>query len=287
MPEQTGRSLDYPRRPRASRSAEAVALISLLAVAALGNWMSASAASEDDAPVGPLTAVAARAPLIGACLRAVDLPLDEVTEVAQALEMEAAKRNHLFPDLSVSISAPKSPDEAMIVALWPHQAPRDSEQTRQQVRSPGPCAGVDDGWAFTVTHDLLASGANRLLDGAQIGSDWSGQIDVTFHPAESRVRSTLTFSGPFGISGSCWIDETLSIDGPSGLPKVTTERGDDAGIAGLVACRRFEEEMHEGGAGALAIALFPADVTSQTQAALRATEVEVTSSAVIVRGLAR
>ena len=155
-------------------------------------------------------------------------------------------------------------------------------------REPGPCLDGERGWAFGVTRALLQDGADRLMERADFGSSWSGSIEVTFAPEDARVRSTLYFSGPLGISGSCWLDETPVIDPDSGTPGVVTESGDQAGLAGIVACRRFEEELSEGGAGAQAMALFPKTLAAADSGpGMRAETIEVTDELLIIRGVTR
>jgi hypothetical protein len=180
---------------------------------------------------------------------------------------------------------PGPSDASITIALWPEQAPAGQREALLAMQAPRPCPSEEDGWAFVVTSDLLADGADRLMERAEFGAEWSGRIDVSFYPEDTRVRSTLHFSGPLGIAGSCWIDETLAVDPDSGSPAVASESGDDAGLAGFVACRRFADELAEGGAGAQALALFPTSLaTGPSSTAMWATAIELTDDLVIIRG---
>jgi hypothetical protein len=90
------------------------------------------------------------------------------------------------------------------------------------------------------------------------------------------------------MSGSCWIDEVLTVDKLIGLPTVITTTGDDAGFAGLVACQRFEAEMAEGGAGGQAVALLPRSLTTPDgPTAFLATDAAVTDDGIVVTGHSR
>ncbi len=221
---------------------------------------------------------------IGACLRVAHPTLTDAQPLADVLAAEALARDHFFPGLGVTIEPSGPAGEATVVALWPGGEPAH-ESAVSELHEADACAPAESGWSFGVTHALLADAADRLLERADFGSDWTGNIEVTFHPEEARVRSTLDFSGPFGIEGSCWIDETLAIESDSGRPLVVGQSGDDAGLPGLVACRRFEAEMSEGGAGAQALALLPATIgEGHAEVTLAATGFELTQELLIVRG---
>jgi hypothetical protein len=249
-------------------------------------WVATSDATD---PIGNQTASFPREDGLGACLRIAQLPTADPRPIADALAAEAAAHDHLFPELAVT-TEPEPPDPgdgALLVALWPGGAPSDDGSAAAALQGADACPDAAAGWAFGVTHELLADGADRLLERAEFGSDWSAEIEVSLHPEDARVRSTLRFSGPWGISGSCWIDETLMV-GPDGLPGVISESGDDAGLPGLVACRRFEAEMSEGAAGAQAVALFPPSLAAaDASPRLRATGVGIIDGLVVVRGETR
>ena len=226
---------------------------------------------------------------VGMCLRSVGPPLAETEAITAALEGEATARPHLFPHAAAIVRMPTPTDDSTLFGMWPAGTPSQLEAALADLESERVCARPARGWAFAVTRDMLADGADRVLEQADFGDDWNATIEVSFDAEDGRIRTALRFSGPLGISGSCWIDEWPSVDAATGLPMVRSERGDDAGLAGLVACRRFEAEMTEGGAGGQAMALFPDALASGDvpDTSLRATTVEVLPDLVVIRGTGR
>lgn len=221
---------------------------------------------------------------IGACLALAGGTADEAMLI-RALERSAAARPYLLPDATYEASTVAGEPGRSRIAAWPSGA---SEADLARFRAGddiGPCAEPTEGWAFTVTDDLLADGADRLLAAAEFSEEWTAAISVELQPEESRVRTTLRFVGPLAVGGSCWLDETLTLDAASGRPVVRAEAGDDAGIPGLVACGRFHESMPDGGAGALALALLPAEASgADGQPVLRAGSVVVGADRITVTG---
>lgn len=275
---------DHASRRLMGQRVTALLLVAVVTVGGLGVWLTTGHANNADLPIHEGTAHP-RQTGIGVCLQMERTPTADAESIAALLIGEATSRDHLFPSAEKRMAMPDPTDSSTTIAVWPARAPAAVEASRLEMRASWPCVSEVDGWAFIVTRDLLSDGAELLMERADFGSEWSGSIDVSFHPEDTRVRSTLSFSGPFGISGSCWIDETLAIDSDLGLPTVVSESGDDAGLAGLVACRRFADELSEGGAGAQAVGLFPDSLAdAASSAAMRATSIELSDDLVVIRG---
>ena len=226
---------------------------------------------------------------VGLCVNvAGGLTEADAIALEAAVLAEAQARPHLFPE--VTVARAESPtdgiDPMLAIAAWPFVT---SGQLGDDLAAPSdrdPCHQPSPAWTAAVTIDLLADGADAILANEQLSEGWSGSVAVTVEPNRSLVRSELTFSGPFGIGGHCWIDETITVDPATSTLSVTSESGNDAGLAGLVACKRFEESMVEGGAGGQAIALlsFAQPDRPVGDQRFEVESAEVTESAVVVSG---
>lgn len=279
------------RRGLASRTATAITLTTVLTLSAAAVWLATSEA--DSRVADPNQSVSfPRETGVGACLRLVRRPVDP-EPLVDALAGVAIGNDHFFPTLDMTTIGAE-PRDGLIVALWPVGAPPEDQAIRV-AQDATPCSHVDagpsavgGGWSFALTHDLLSDAADRLLERADFGSEWIAHIEVTLHPKQAQVRTKLDFSGPLGITGSCWMDEIVVIDLETGLPDVERKSGNDAGLPGLVACRRFEQELDAGGAAAQALALFPpALVEEDADITLAVTDVDVTDEMIIVSGRTR
>jgi hypothetical protein len=275
-------------RGLASRRATAATLITFLAVGMAAVWLATDDAVSQADEAGIELEPVPREAGVGACLNVAYPRSSGQWAGVDILEHEAAAHDHLFPALETVTVPPRPLDRGMIVALWPNGAPSPGEAAMTASRGDEACATADSTWALRITRELLADGADRLLERATFGEDWTATIDVSLHPGQSRVRTRLDFSGPFGVKGSCWIDETFAIDLQTGLPEVISSSENDAGLAGLVACRRFEKELAGGGAGAQALALLPSAVTDgSTDPTLALSRIEVTDGMVTLSGTTR
>jgi hypothetical protein len=274
-----------PNRGLASRAATAAALVGFLAVGMTAVWLATSDVASQDDPVGGERVTFPREVGVGACLHLADPRATDMEPGAETLARTAAAHDHLFPALASVTVPPRPPEHGTIVALWPNGAPSSGAAAIEASRVDAACAAAESGWTLRVTRDLLADGADRLLEQAEFGDDWSARIDVSFHPRQSRVRTKLDFSGPFGVNGACWIDETFVIHPENGLPDVITKSQNDAGLAGLVACRRFERELADGGAGAQALALLATTLRDEaTGPSLTVSRIDVTDELIALSG---
>ena len=113
-------------------------------------------------------------------------------------------------------------------------------------------------WSMVVSQALLQGSAARILESAGLPDDVSTQIDVEFYPDEERVRTTMRFTAAFGVGGTCWVDDVLSIDPAAGSPLASDEMHQDLHfLAPQDACTRFHAFMTDGAAGMLATHLMP------------------------------
>ena len=157
-------------------------------------------------------------------------------------------------------------------------------------RSGQPCLMHEFDWTARFARDFLLEGAELMLEQASKTPGFESSIELDWFPADARVRSTLTFSGPFGIpKGTCWIDDALSIEPESGRAVASGERGMDVSPLGDVVCARFYDNLPDGGAGEQAVSLLPTEVPLGDGQALRfvAETVHVSDDAVVVAGTLR
>lgn len=111
-------------------------------------------------------------------------------------------------------------------------------------------------------------------------------VEVRWYPDEARVRTWLEFEGPLGIpNGTCWIDDTLSID-EGGAARASAETGLQTSPFAEGACGRFFDYLPLGGAGQQAITLLPTEVSLADGSVLRFSveTVDVESDAIVISG---
>jgi len=150
----------------------------------------------------------------------------------------------------------------------------------------GTCPVAGDGWTLRVGRDLLQGSAERFLASAGLPDDVATAIDVELVPDQGLVRTTLRFEGGFGVGGTCWVDDVLSVDPATGAAHAGDELHQDLHfLAPQDACTRFRAFMPDGGAGQLAIRLVPAAPTEGIDPVrLRVGQVAVAADAITVSG---
>ena len=112
-------------------------------------------------------------------------------------------------------------------------------------------------------------------------------VVIDWYPTEARMRTTLVFAGPLDIpNGTCWIDDTLSVDSVTGTIVASGERGLETSPFAEGACGRFFDHLPDGGAGEQAVTLLPRIVALTDGSELRfvAEDVRVEEDAVSVSG---
>lgn len=143
-------------------------------------------------------------------------------------------------------------------------------------------------WTARFSREFLVEGAELMLEEADKTPGFDSSIELEWFPGEARLRSTLSFSGPFGIpSGTCWVDDVLSIDPESGRALASGDRGMDVSPLGDVVCGRFYDNLPKGGAGQQAVDLLPTEVDLGDGRTLRfvAETVQVHDDAVAIAGV--
>jgi len=242
----------------------------------------------------------------GLCLEATATVADrsEWTEIIDAVVAAAETQSDFFPDPTVaSIPDPTSSwDPASTptikVGVWSGDADDPgSDATRLEQLTDTGCQAEDAGWTTVITHELLLAGAERILAAARLPDERGealipegafADIDVEFHPADQRVRTTLEFEVELGfgitISGDCWIDDVLSVEGGHVIASSTADMKTSFG--GGRACAKFQRFMVAGGAGERAIGLLPASLplSSGTDLMFVASAVELGDSTISLLG---
>jgi len=189
--------------------------------------------------------------------------------VTEAVESRTA----MFP-------APVLVDEGSRIDVWAGYAGSE----------PGagmPCLEPGSEWSARYGREFLEAGADQMLAEADTTPGFSSSIDIEWHPDEDRLRTVLVFAGPFDIpNGTCWVDDALSVDHLAGLVVASGEQGLETSLFGEVACRRFFDNLPDGGAGEQAVTLLPATVELLDGSVLRfvAERVDVRDDAVVVAG---
>jgi hypothetical protein len=228
------------------------------------------------------------------CLVVTDLSATAWAGVVADVAGTVAAHPTLFPDpLVVPDPDPSgAPIARAAIGVWAtggsgQAATGDPSSPGQQPDAREGCAVGGSGWTLRFERGFLDAAADRMLADAPTTPGFSSSIDLEWAPGEDRVRTTLTFSGPFGIpNGTCWIDETLGSD-DTGRAMVAAETGMQTSPFGDVACGRFFEHLGRGGAGAQAVALVPVDVEVPGAPGLRfhVDSVDVGEDAILVSGL--
>ena len=277
---------EQARDGRRSLAAMAVAMAIAVGAITLGVALDVSGGS-DVVVTGPRET--AREDGLGLCVTVADGMAGTDAAALEAMVLaEARARPHMFPEVTVVTAAPAADDAGSMTAIgaWPFVASERHQDALASQTDDTPCRATSSGWTAAVTMDLLADGADAILAAEQLSEGWSGSVAVTVEPDRSVVHTELTFTGPLGIGGHCWIDETVTIDPATSTIVLTAESGNDAGLAGLVACRRFEDSMVEGGAGGQAMALLTYVGSGQLVGGQRfaVESVEVGEEAIVLSG---
>jgi hypothetical protein len=228
------------------------------------------------------------APSVALGQSSADAPADVCLEVAGGLAPEVmssladavaqmvAQNQSLFPQPQVTPTA----SGIDIHAGHPDLPARSSRS----------CLMPDYDWTARFARDFLVEGAELMLEQADRTPGFESSIDLEWVPGESRIRSTLTFSGPLGIpSGSCWVDDTLTVEPGTGAAVASADRGMDVSLFGDVVCDRFYGNLPKGGAGEQAVGLLPKEVAIEDGRVLRfVTEtVQVLDDALVTAGTIR
>lgn len=225
---------------------------------------------------------------IGLCLTAVVSDGTGHEGLSDTIKTAVAANPHFFPGQTTRVDAASpSPDITLAtVAAWPYGASDGEVAEWRESQDRKRCPGRPDGWSIRVTQALLADGADRLLAGADFSEEWTASMEVELRPAESSIRTVLSFSGPLNISGSCWVDDLVSVDPTSGTTVVSSEADDDAGLPGLIACRRFADSLPDGAAGEQALALIPTMVAIEGAPDLRLVtdSIDLSTEAIVIEG---
>jgi hypothetical protein len=155
--------------------------------------------------------------------------------------------------------------------------------------TPGEGACLEDGsdWSARYDRGFLQAGAERMLAEAPTTPGIESSVTIEWHPAETRLRTLLEFSGPFDIpSGRCWIDDVLAVDDATGTVVASAERGLETSPFAESACGRFYDHLPAGGAGEQAVTLVPSRVVLDGGGSLHLVPVQVTvlDDAIVVSG---
>ncbi len=238
----------------------------------------------------PGLAVSAHAASEGAadvCLEVASnaVPADAWTRLTDEIGETIAARTALFPDPTTEIVV----HEALLGAATPSLR-LDIDSGRDSGRTPrpgAPCLEPGFDWSARFGRDFLDAGADQMLAEAPTTPGIDSSVDLGWHGDENRIRTTLDFAGPLSIpNGTCWIDDTLSIDVASGMAVASAEQGVETSIFAEGACGRFFDHLTNGGAGEQAVTLLPTEIELEGGRALHlvAEQVTVTPDAIIVGG---
>jgi len=235
-------------------------------------------------------AVAAHADSEGAadvCLEVASnaVPADAWTRLTDEIGETVAERTALFPDPTIEIVV----HEALLGAATPSlRLDIDSGRESGGTLRPGaPCLEPGLDWSARFGRDFLDAGADQMLADAPTTPGIDSSVDLEWHGDENRIRTTLVFAGPLDIpNGTCWIDDTLSIDDASSTAVASGEQGVKTSIFAEGACGRFFDHLTNGGAGEQAVMLLPTEIELEGGRALHfvAERVTVTPDAIIVGG---
>jgi hypothetical protein len=252
----------------------------------------ASVTREQDRPPGggdpPPAAALPRERGVGLCLAATVPSGTDEAELVAAVESASTANRYFFPEPFLDLDVDTDPDGVALVtaAVWPSGASTEQVSEWRQDQTRSGCPEHHDGWSLRITRALLADGADRLLAEAEFGDPWTAFMEVELRPAESSIRTVLHFGGPLGISGTCWVDDILSVDPTTGTPVVVAVAGNDAGVFGMIACTRFAESIPDGAAGEQARDLVPTGATLGGPTDLRvvADSITLSEDALVIEG---
>lgn len=192
------------------------------------------------------------------CLEVATGAMTETAWSALTAGVEAAisSRPSLFP-------APSMEAAGRRLDVWGDRA----DPGRSEGRA---CLEPGREWSIRFGRGLLEAGAERMLAEAPTTPGIESEVRLEWHPAEGRLRTTLTFAGPLDIpNGSCWVDDVLAVDGPRGVAVAIAEQGRRTSPFAEWACDRFFEYLPDGGAGEQAVTLLPTTVEPADGDALR------------------
>lgn len=153
--------------------------------------------------------------------------------------------------------------------------------------SEGMCLEVGYEWTSRFGRAFLDAAADQMLAEAPTTPGIDSNVTIEWSPAETRLRTTLVFAGPFDIpNGTCWIDDALSVDAESDVVVTSGEQGVKTSPFAEGACDRFFDHLPDGGAGEQVITLLPASVTLEDGGVLRflAEQVSLYEDAIVVSG---
>ena len=193
-----------------------------------------------------------------------------------------------------AVAASVSESLAQRTALFP--TPQlDQEPARIDIDSghlggdPGHAGCLQPGaeWTARFGRAFLEAGADQMLAEAPTTPGIDSEVTIEWYPDEARLRTTLVFAGPLDIpNGTCWVDDSLSIDEVEGIVVASGEQGVKTSPFAEGACGRFFDHLPQGGAGEQAVTLLPPTVTLPDGHELRfvAEDVLVEEDAVSVSG---
>jgi hypothetical protein len=149
------------------------------------------------------------------------------------------------------------------------------------------CLKPGTDWTARFGREFLEAGADQMLAEAPTTPGIDSEVTIEWYPDEARMRTALVFAGPLDIpNGTCWIDDTLSIDAAEGIVVASGDQGVETSPFAEGACGRFFDHLPQGGAGEQAVTLLPPRVVLPDGDELRfvAEDVLVEEDAVSVSG---
>jgi hypothetical protein len=238
--------------------------------------------------VGLTTPAQARLGLVDACLAvaATDVTAETWTRLRERIEAVAADRTALFPSPSIVAGTHAALSGSAVPV---HELAIDAGHGSSDASEWGPGSCLEPGleWTARFGQPFLQASADRMLLEAQTTPGIESAVDIGWFAAEHRLRTTLVFAGPFDIpNGTCWIDDTLSIDAQAGTAVASGQQGLETSPFAEGACGRFFDHLAEGGAGEQAVTLFPMEVDLPDGGTIRlvATHLSVTDAEIVVGG---
>lgn len=238
--------------------------------------------------VGMTTPAHAGPAAVDACLAvtATDITSEAWTHIRERIEAVVADRTAMFPSPSIVADSHDGLSRAAAPAL---ELAVDAGHLglHMPAAARGSCLESGLEWTARFGQPFLQAAADRMLLEAPTTPGIESAVDIGWFAAEDRLRTTLVFAGPFDIpNGSCWIDDTLSIDTQSGRVVASGHQGLETSPFAEGACGRFFDHLTEGGAGEQAVTLFPMEVELPGGGSIRfvATRLWVTDAEIIVGG---
>lgn len=255
-----------PRRPRRHRP-----MVSLGIILALACSAPVLASDPDPATIGPTEL----------CLTFDTSRLDagRIDAVVAGLADAIAARPLVFP-------APVIDRTQAGTAVTIGVRDTDAGVTPVTAGAPAPCLVEGADWSLAVSQRLLALSAVRILASAGLPENVSTEILVDFSADADLVRTTLRFSGDWGVGGTCWVDDRLTVDPATGLAIASDELHQDLNpFAPQDACTRFRAFMPDGGAGRMALQFAPgAPTVSAAGAGFTVEATDVRADTIVLSG---